>query len=465
LLPKEIRRDRLIKEKKPWAVAAAAVVLLGLTISYTAYALALATVSKTAGDGAWEKVEGSRDTVAKQSQLLQKNAAEAKTAFDATKQIGEHLVSNVEGRDRWLELMQAINQSLPQYRTPPEKSPPLLPDRIPIVITSIECQPVEDVGKWWAWVTSQRSWYEPPPTADTSAVGGVATPPVPAATPEPAVPVPAKPGAGPAVPLTPGPGPAAPGPGPAAPPVGPAVPGPAVPVPGPAVKPAAASVPASAAASVPASAAASVPASAGAVAPALAAIGPAGTLLAQATPPPGTGPAGVPGGAPGATGAPTGEEGPTGAGFLVQIVGKHYHIDRKDPSSGVKYVRNTLITKLATFKEVSLPSPDGKGTEKVSMKELGIGYPVLIDPKTIDSETILFAPPDASAGGPAGKAAPAVHRPGAGDGTDTAPGQEKLEMPKFDFRVVFVWKPTSAAQRQKDRDEKAKKEQATKPAR
>jgi hypothetical protein len=153
----------------------------------------------------------------------------------------------------------------------------------------------------------------------------------------------------------------------------------------------------------------------------------------------------------------------------VQIVGKHYHNapeDKKDPGGvGADYVRNTLIRKLATSDKVLLPGPDGKGTETASMKELGIGYPVLIDPRRPEIETILFAPPEAIAGGPASKAAPGLQRPGAGDGPEAVPGQEKLDLSKFDFRVVFVWKPTSAAQRQKDRDDRAKKEPASKPAR
>ncbi len=44
LLPKEIVQSRLIKRKKPWAVAAAALVLLGCAINYAAHSLALGGV-------------------------------------------------------------------------------------------------------------------------------------------------------------------------------------------------------------------------------------------------------------------------------------------------------------------------------------------------------------------------------------------------------------------------------------
>ena len=44
LLPKEITLDRLIDRKRPWAVAAAAALLLGCSISFAAYSLALGRV-------------------------------------------------------------------------------------------------------------------------------------------------------------------------------------------------------------------------------------------------------------------------------------------------------------------------------------------------------------------------------------------------------------------------------------
>jgi len=44
LLPGEIIKDRLIRQKKPWALAAAAVLLLGCTISFASYAHSLGSV-------------------------------------------------------------------------------------------------------------------------------------------------------------------------------------------------------------------------------------------------------------------------------------------------------------------------------------------------------------------------------------------------------------------------------------
>ena len=46
LLPKEITMDRLIRRKKPWAVAAAALVMLACTISYAAHSMQFSTVKE-----------------------------------------------------------------------------------------------------------------------------------------------------------------------------------------------------------------------------------------------------------------------------------------------------------------------------------------------------------------------------------------------------------------------------------
>ena len=53
LLPKEITRDRLIRRKKPWAVAAAALVMLSCAVSYWAYTVQFSTVT----DSKWKPPE------------------------------------------------------------------------------------------------------------------------------------------------------------------------------------------------------------------------------------------------------------------------------------------------------------------------------------------------------------------------------------------------------------------------
>ena len=93
LLPKEILQDRLISRKKPWAVAAVAALMLGCTISYAYYNMALGAVDpdkwKPAGDRAQQVIS--------QADELKNSFTKAQTDFNATDTIGKNLLGDVEG--------------------------------------------------------------------------------------------------------------------------------------------------------------------------------------------------------------------------------------------------------------------------------------------------------------------------------------------------------------------------------
>ena len=57
LLPKEILNDRLVNRKKPWAVAAAAVFLLGLAFNYFWYSQVLGDVDPNIWQAAGTQAE------------------------------------------------------------------------------------------------------------------------------------------------------------------------------------------------------------------------------------------------------------------------------------------------------------------------------------------------------------------------------------------------------------------------
>ncbi len=69
----------------------------------------------------------------------------------------------------------------------------------------------------------------------------------------------------------------------------------------------------------------------------------------------------------------------------MKLEGYHYHNNAGD-NSGAQYVRNTLIDNLLNAK-VELPNDKGV-PEAVSMQELGITYPVLMNPKKLEDEEI-----------------------------------------------------------------------------
>jgi type IV pilus assembly protein PilM len=289
-------RDRLVKRKKPWAVAAAAAVLLACTVYYAAASLAWGTVARDL----WGQAEQQADSLTSEKQLLLSRHSEANGKFTSTDQIGQHLVGNVEGRLRWLELLKAIDVCLPSESQRPPVRPEaagaaasttdktdspkdkadqakLIAARHELHITSLECQHVDDASTWYAAVKS----YEQAP-ADTEA----------------------KPGA------------------------------------------------------------------------------------AAATEPP-------------APGAPAG---PTGPAWIVRLTGYHYHNAGRKDQVGAQFVRTTLVNALRT-KAIKLPLGDGTAAlEDVSLKDLGITYPVLVRPPALYEVNL----PDPNADGAAGSGAPGL---------------------------------------------------------
>ena len=350
LLPKEIVLDRLVDRKKPWAVAAAALLLLGCSISYAAYALALNKVDA----GRWKDAEAQATQLNGTAGRLKSDYEQAQNEFADTNKIGQHLVGNVEGRIRWLELLKAVNSCLPPDPPRPADAPPLADDAERITegkqlhVTSLACQPLDDVSQW---VKSQK--FEEP-AADKAEKT---------------------------------PGPAAPAPG--------ATPGPA--------------------AAAPAAGAGSGGSDAGA---------------GSAQP-------------------------PTGPGYIIQIKGYHFHnANRPDAVRGAEYVRRTLIDKLRTGK-VKLAAGEQGGPEEVSMRELGISSPVLVN----SSKTVPFEVPRPTGETTSAPRAAAEAKPGPGGAAekprpagDNAPAPVKLQ--RFDFDVQFCWQPKTPTQRREARKPK-----------
>ncbi len=383
LLPPEIVQERLIRSKKPWAVAAAATLLLGFTLSFLGYSRALGVMSPER----FSASENEAAQVVKESQALQSQKSSALSAFDATDQIGKNVVSHVEQRIQWLELLRAINECLP--RDPEDKKPEDIELRNELHIVSVDSQYVEDLSQWFAMVSR---WYQP---LDVSGQAGAGAP------------------------TTPGGMPGTPG-------------GAAAPLGAP---------------------------------PGSAMAAPLGGMM------PGTG---------------TSVEGPKGAGYVIQLTGYHYH---NRPTAGdiqgAQYVRETLLRNLEC-QRVILPKVEEPGTEWVSMKELGIGYPVLINPGRpvevrIRKPSFRGFGPSGSfdegysgmPGGPMSGYATTL-TPGMGSspynpyaatrgpgylGATGAPGTsasvrpEELEivLRRFDFVVQFCWQPTSARERHEKR--------------
>jgi hypothetical protein len=90
---------------------------------------------------------------------------------------------------------------------------------------------------------------------------------------------------------------------------------------------------------------------------------------------------------------------PYGPGRIVQLTGYHYHNpdDANDPARGPEYLRRTILSNLkhgAVDLPISLERQraDESGVETVSFKDLGIYYPVLVNPGVIDDKFRLLDP-------------------------------------------------------------------------
>ncbi len=110
LLPPEITTARLVRRKKPWAVATAALLLVGMAISTMGYAHVWSSVS-TERFGDAEKKAG--DVVKKKNDMKSAFEAAKKKNADFKKDL-ENLMVAGSARTPWLEVYKAINECLPR---------------------------------------------------------------------------------------------------------------------------------------------------------------------------------------------------------------------------------------------------------------------------------------------------------------------------------------------------------------
>ena len=169
LLPREIAQDRMIREKKPWAVGAAALVLLGMAVSFGSHYRQANSVRMDAFFG--PPIQEADSTV-KMANQYKTDFEGAKTAYTTTAKIGEGLVQNVSGRDVWLKVMKAINLCLPRNEGDRPKE---ITERNEVNVEEFECVYYEKLEDWYGKVKNDyekqyKEFASPAPAA------GVANP-------------------------------------------------------------------------------------------------------------------------------------------------------------------------------------------------------------------------------------------------------------------------------------------------
>jgi type IV pilus assembly protein PilM len=329
LLPREILKDRMIRAKKPWAVAGVATLLLGCTIGYlgswrewSSAQTDLYTDAFRASDNAQKAASGAATAY-----------EEGKKSFDEIRQRGQRLASMGEWRLVWAEMLKAVNDALPRDK---DKMPDDISQRDVVYIDSVDCEYFPDLTPWSDAAKDKINEGK----AQEKAAAPAATTEAPAESTTPA-------------------------------------------------------------------------------------------------------PADAPSDA-----APAAD---ANGGWVVEIRGHHYHNADKINKSGT-YVRNRLIKTLAEKNDLQLGDVDENGNPiRVSMKELGIELPVLVNldirtkPEVLTDTTVQES--NAAIGGPVGFGhGPAAPAPTAGG---VRPATRTVE--RFDFIVQFMWKPTPMSVRQERR--------------
>ncbi len=186
LLPEEIVTKRLVKAKKPWAVAAAALLLVGLTINYFGY---YATLASANIDGQMKQQLAAATSAATAAKGFASELATLKTDFEGYLKTGSELQSNVDGRLLWLELLKAVDAAMPKDTRKPEERKADEADvakRPELHIQTMDCEYFADLAPWRASIAAYLPAAAPangaaPATGDAATTGGGAAPQAPPA--------------------------------------------------------------------------------------------------------------------------------------------------------------------------------------------------------------------------------------------------------------------------------------------
>src|SRR5262245_3220403 len=169
LLPPEITTARLVRRKKPWAVATAALLLIGLAASTMGYAHVWSSVSTERFGDAEKKAD---DAVRKKGEYKSAFEAAKKKNADFKKDL-ENLMVAGSARTPWLEVYKAVNECLPRPLTEEERDEgdPKLQKRIRIL--SVTTKKYENLDEWYKGLdpTRQKRWMLPTKLADGTTFG------------------------------------------------------------------------------------------------------------------------------------------------------------------------------------------------------------------------------------------------------------------------------------------------------
>ncbi|PQO29276.1 pilus assembly protein PilM [Bremerella cremea] len=154
LLPQEILVDRLVRQKKPWAVAAVAALLAACALNFGFHWRAY----NAAHNPEFDKGLSAISTVSTKSSSFTSADTSALSEKENLEMIGRYVVGNEENRRLWPELMKAITTALPvDPDVPPgQVSKKPMDQRPDLEIFTIESQYYPDLSLWYTDAVKQK---------------------------------------------------------------------------------------------------------------------------------------------------------------------------------------------------------------------------------------------------------------------------------------------------------------------
>lgn len=158
LVPHDVLKERLVRAKKPWIVAAAATLLIGMTVSL----LPAGSSYKRVHENYWKTAMSSADQTKSESDSLIEQDGKQLKQIELLNKIGQEVSGSRDRRLLWLEVMKAVSQALDR---PVEQEPTALPDpmKVPfneretVFITKVDAKFFKDLS---GYLTSSQKMYD-----------------------------------------------------------------------------------------------------------------------------------------------------------------------------------------------------------------------------------------------------------------------------------------------------------------
>ncbi len=148
LLPPEIATARKVRRKKPWAVASAASLLVGLSMSAAGYGAVWQSVS----EARFGEQEAAAKGIEEEAKGLQGSYLKEETKNEELRTAGKKLVGMLETRENWLEVYKAVDECLPRD-VGKQLDETEIKRMNRITVRSMTCKKHDDLGAWYGAFT------------------------------------------------------------------------------------------------------------------------------------------------------------------------------------------------------------------------------------------------------------------------------------------------------------------------